>query len=140
MPPRRLLPARRSMVDGMQAAALPPPSAAPPSGAELAAFARQQWEALLLYLVDGASSPPSPPHVLRAAALDVPGLLAAAGLMLKNEYTQRQSECAGRVCWGGGWRTWDGPGGWVCECRPAGEQGWPLLGARATAPRHPAGL
>lgn len=79
------------MVDGMQAAALPPPSAAPPSGAELAAFARQQWEALLLYLVDGASSPPSPPHVLRAAALDVPGLLAAAGLMLKNEYTQRQS-------------------------------------------------
>ncbi|KAL4458190.1 hypothetical protein ABPG75_013055 [Micractinium tetrahymenae] len=79
------------MMDDLQAAALPPPDAAPPSAAELAAFARQQWEAVLLFLVDGASSPPSPPHVLRAAPLDVPSLLAAAGLMLKNEYTQRQS-------------------------------------------------
>lgn len=86
----------RSMVDDSQLTALAPPHAAPPSATELAAAARRQWEALLLHLVDGASSPPSPPRVLHAVPLDVPGLLAAAGLMQKNEYTQRQSECSRR--------------------------------------------
>lgn len=124
------------MVDSMHAAALPPPDAVPPSASELAAFARQQWEALLLYLVDGASSPPGPLHMLCVAALDVPSLLAAAGLMLKNEYTQRQSEPAGRrrdlstnaLLLAGLGPAWAGGVGLGCVVEPAKER------ARCTAP------
>ncbi|PRW59756.1 general transcription factor IIH subunit 4 isoform B [Chlorella sorokiniana] len=69
-----------------------PPAAALPSAAELNAYARQQWDGLLLYLVGGSSQPPGPPPELRGAApVDIPSLLARAGLMLKDEYTLTQS-------------------------------------------------
>lgn len=73
-----------------------PPSleAVAPSAAQLGAYARQQWEALLLFLVSGAGATPEPPAALRhqCTPIDVPHLLAAAGLMLKDEYTLAQSE------------------------------------------------
>lgn len=64
-------------------------------------YARQQWDGLLLYLVGGSSQPPGPPPQLHgAAAVDIPSLLARAGLMLKDEYTLSQSE---RLGWAGNW-------------------------------------
>lgn len=82
---------------------LPLPSAPAPSPAELAAYAQQQWEALLLFLVSGEGAPPEAPAALQLqdAPVDVPALLVGAGLAVKDEYTLRQGEVAG-VRLGGG--------------------------------------
>ena len=69
-----------------------PPAAALPSTADLATYARQQWEALLLYLVRGDSAPPEAPAMLQATPIHIPGLLVAAGLMVKQESTREQRE------------------------------------------------
>lgn len=99
LPPHQ--PFRRLLTE--QDSAAPPAAAALPSAADLNAYARQQWDGLLLYLVGGSSQPPGPPPELRgAAAVDIPSLLARAGLMLKDEYTLSQSE--------------GGEGGWVGGC------------------------
>lgn len=98
LPPHQ--PCRRLLTE--QDSATPPAAAALPSAADLNAYARQQWDGLLLYLVGGSSQPPGPPPELRgAAAVDIPSLLARAGLMLKDEYTLSQSE-GGEGGWGGG--------------------------------------
>lgn len=81
-----------------QVVAAAPPPAATPSPADLAAYARGQWEALLLYLVSGASQPPGMPAELGGAGatpVDVPRLLAAAGLMARDEYTLAQGALQG---------------------------------------------
>jgi hypothetical protein len=70
----------------------PPADALIPAPEELAAYAQQQWEALLLYLVGGSNLPPQPPSTLPGPLIDVPGLLAAAGLMTKGEQSQMQCE------------------------------------------------
>ncbi|EFN54287.1 hypothetical protein CHLNCDRAFT_25123 [Chlorella variabilis] len=81
---------RRTMCSGC-ACPLPGHPAAPvPSAAELDAYARRQWEALLLYLVNGNGTPPMAPPVLHATPIDIPSLLAAAGLMVKDECTLEQ--------------------------------------------------
>ena len=103
----------------------PPAAPAVPASTDLAAYARQQWEALLLYLVDSAgSAPPAVPAILQAPGVDVAQLLAAAGLMLKDEYTLRQSESALLqvllpVL--------------LCHCMPACPPGHPRTHARAHA-------
>ncbi|KAI7840143.1 hypothetical protein COHA_005926 [Chlorella ohadii] len=75
-----------------QDSATPPPAATLPLPEDLNHYARQQWDGLLLYLVGGSSQPPGPPPQLHgAAAVDIPSLLARAGLMLKDEYTLSQS-------------------------------------------------
>ena len=79
-----------------QDSAAPPAAAAVPAAADLNAYARQQWDGLLLYLVGGSGQPPLPPPELRgAASVDIASLLARAGLMLKDEYTLSQSACLG---------------------------------------------
>lgn len=71
----------------------PPTTTASPSPADLLAYSRQQWEALLLFLVSGTGRPPAMPDELCSAVpIDVPSLLASAGLMMKDEYTLQQSE------------------------------------------------
>lgn len=90
-----------------------------PDAGILAAYARQQWEALLLYLVGGEGTTPVAPPELQAASIDIRGLLVAAGLMAKDERTQRQSGLAlGHV------HTW---------CRP--HPGFPLS-APDSQPTH----
>lgn len=63
--------------------------AAAPSPEEADAFSRQQWEALLLYLGASGNVPPALPRDLAAGGgqdpLNVPALLAAAGLVIKGE-------------------------------------------------------
>ncbi|PSC69613.1 general transcription factor IIH subunit 4 isoform A [Micractinium conductrix] len=69
------------------AAVLPSAPPAPPAD-DLSEYARQQWEALLLHVVDGSSPPPALPPGLQAEAgrgVDVPALLAGAGLVVKCE-------------------------------------------------------
>ncbi|KAI3435634.1 hypothetical protein D9Q98_001693 [Chlorella vulgaris] len=84
---------RHAMCSGLLAghAATLPPRASVPDAGILAAYARQQWEALLLYLVGGEGTTPVAPPELQAASIDIRGLLVAAGLMAKDERTQRQS-------------------------------------------------
>lgn len=62
--------------------------AAAPSPEEADEHARRQWEALLLYLGASSDAPPGLPRELVTAGqqqLDVPSLLLAAGLLLKDE-------------------------------------------------------
>lgn len=82
------------LLEAEQASAAPPPAAAAvPSPAELSAYARGQWEALLLFLVSGGGEPPAAHAALGVAPVEVPRLLAGAGLMMKDEYTLAQREC-----------------------------------------------
>ena len=72
-------------------------SAVAPSAEALSSYALQQWEALLLYLVGAAASlgPPDMPELLQGVAappVDIPSLLSAAGLTVKDETTQEQGE------------------------------------------------
>ena len=79
------------------AAVLPSAPPAPPAD-DLSEYARQQWEALLLHVVDGSSPPPALPPGLQAEAergVDVPALLAGAGLVVKCEGAFTHSECLG---------------------------------------------
>lgn len=89
----------RRLLSGKHSLQTPP--GPPPSAAQLAAFARQQWEALLLYLVSGEGTPPQAPPQLQAQSANLAQLLAEAGLMLKDEFTLAQSEHGGYARAGG---------------------------------------
>lgn len=89
----RLLSGRHSALPPSAAAA-----AAVPSAAQLSAYARQQWEALLLYLVNSNSEPPAAPLGLGAAAINIPQLLTAAGFIGWDEAGMKsESPLSGRL-------------------------------------------
>lgn len=63
-----------------------------PDAAALDAHAKRQWEALLMFLVNGKHRPPAMPPYLKFKALDVAALLTSAGLLCADSGAGRVSE------------------------------------------------